>query len=546
MGSTRTSSRNSTSDGRDSSSTPSRTLGKGRAKQTAQAQLEAEEAKQAEVEMPEVGRAEAEMAIRLLEKTILSNQYIPIQPTEHQAVFLTAPVLELMYGGAGGGGKSAALLMAALQYVDRPNYHALLMRNSFADLSLPDALIPMSHEWLRGKLCSWSEQKHTWTFPSGATLSFGYMETDADRYRYKSAQFQFVGFDELTQFSRTQYLFLFSRMRRLIGSGIPIRMRSATNPGGPGHEWVKTRFVGRRLPDGTFLPVRHPDRLFIPAKMEDNPYLDINEYRESLKELPELERRQIEAGDWDARPEGLQFKREWFDGKIVDRVPCPVMMAVRFWDFAATTPKMRRGKKSDPDFTAGALMLQGTNRKYYLADMRHFQGSPDKLRRVFKSTTEYDGHDVWAAWEEEGGASGKIVSAHLREQVPGFVTRPIRSTGDKLRRSDPMASAAEHGEIYILRGDWNDRFLDELCSFDGSGQGHDDQVDASVGAFNLITRSKRVWTGKQWAQVFDRTQTNKHILRAARRGNIIELLRAKMTGKYRSPRSALLPDANMN
>ncbi len=197
----------------------------------------------------------------VMRATILENPWIPHDPTPKQAEFLLMPDLEVLFGGSAGGGKSEALLMAALQYVDVPGYAAILFRRTYTDLALPGALMDRAHEWLQGTAAKWSEKNKTWTFPSGATLSFGYLENENDKYRYQSAEFQFIGFDELTQFTETQYLYLFSRLRRLEGSKIPLRMRAASNPGGVGHEWVKQRFIVG-------------DKPFVPASLDDNPYID--------------------------------------------------------------------------------------------------------------------------------------------------------------------------------------------------------------------------------------------------------------------------------
>jgi len=174
------------------------------------------------------------------------TRYIAHRPTPPQTAFLLLECREAMYGGAAGGGKSDALLMAALQYVDVENYAALLLRKSYSDLSLPAALIPRAAEWLTTTDAKWNGAEHVWRFPSGASLSFGYLDTEADKYRYQSAEYQFIGFDELTQFSESQYTYMFSRLRRLKGSNVPLRMRGASNPGGYGHEWVKQRFITRR------------------------------------------------------------------------------------------------------------------------------------------------------------------------------------------------------------------------------------------------------------------------------------------------------------
>src|SRR5262249_39698654 len=144
-----------------------------------------------------------------------------------------------------------------------PGYSALLLRRSFRDLMQPEALIPRSKSWWMNK-AQWSALDKRWTFPSGATVTFGYLEHGDDVYQYMGAAFQFVGFDELTQFDELPYRYLFSRLRRREDSGIPLRMRAASNPGSRGHVWVKKRFL------------THPGRtrLFFPSRLEDNPSLD--------------------------------------------------------------------------------------------------------------------------------------------------------------------------------------------------------------------------------------------------------------------------------
>lgn len=116
-----------------------------------------------------------------------------------------------------------------------PGYAAFLFRRSFADFSLPGSLIDRAHDWLGGTEARWNGNDHNWTFPSGAILQFGYCNHVGDERRYKSSEGQFFGFDELTEFVEAQYRFLFSRLRRRIGSDIPLRFRAASNPGGPGH-----------------------------------------------------------------------------------------------------------------------------------------------------------------------------------------------------------------------------------------------------------------------------------------------------------------------
>lgn len=223
---------------------------------------------------------------------------MPQQPTPRQAEFLRLTCLEALYGGAAGGGKSSALLLAALEYVHVPGYAALLLRRTYADLALPGAIMDRAHDWLQGTGATWNQQEKRWTFPSGATLSFGYLETERDKYRYQGAELQFIGVDELTQWTEPAYRYLLSRLRRLQGATVPLRARAASNPGGIGHDWVRKRFVESA----------DAERRFVPANLGDNPHLDRAEYLKSLAQLDENTRRQLEEGLWVRDVGGLVYR----------------------------------------------------------------------------------------------------------------------------------------------------------------------------------------------------------------------------------------------
>jgi hypothetical protein len=242
-----------------------------------------------------------------------SIPYCPHTPTVKQQAFLRCNEREAMFGGAAGGGKSDALLMAALQHVDVPGYSALILRRTFADLSLPGAIMERSRTWLSQTDAHWNERDKVWTFPSGAKLQFGFCETPNDVYRYSGAEFQFIGIDELTQWEERTYRFLLSRLRRPKEgplSKVPIRMRSATNPGGIGFEWVKNRFVDPGA----------PDRPFFPSKIDDNPHLDGEAYREALSLLDEATRDQLEKGLWIQDMTGRVYKFER-PRNVIHRLP---------------------------------------------------------------------------------------------------------------------------------------------------------------------------------------------------------------------------------
>lgn len=254
-------------------------------------------------------------------KLRLPQPYVRSKPTPKQAAFLLYDGLEAFYGGAAGGGKSEGLLMGALQYVDVPNYAALILRKSYTDLALPGALMDRAASWLKGSGATWNRETHTWTFPSSATLTFGYIATPADRWRYQSAEFQYIAWDEITEFEDDiAYRFMFSRMRASgeLAGKVPLRMRSASNPVGPGATWVRKRFIENdpepfRLEYQTDDPdevptevVDYTQRLFLPATYKDNRHLDARAYLFALKQLPEATQERLIEGSWESI-EGAAF-----------------------------------------------------------------------------------------------------------------------------------------------------------------------------------------------------------------------------------------------
>ena len=405
-----------------------------------------------------------------VDKLILPwTSYIPLKPTSKQLAFLILPSLEALFGGAGGPGKSAALLMAALQYVDTPGYSSIIIRKTYADLSLPSALMDVAHSWLSNTNAKWNELEKTWHFPSGATHTFGYLDSPKDRFRYQSAAFQFIGFDELTQFQESDYTYMFSRLRRIAGSDIPLRMRSASNPGNIGHDWVKKRFMDKH----------DSDRIFLSAKIADNPHIDAEIYRRSLAELDPITRRQIEDGDWSARHGGSKFRREWFS--IMDAAPAEIT-SVRCWDMAATEPKAGR----DPDWTVGLKLGKTKNNMFYILDVRRIRGTPGTTEELIKQTAAVDDKAVKIRMEQEPGSSGvKAIDDYLRRVLAGYDFKGVLSTGSKEVRANPVASQAEAGNIKLVRAPWNAAFLDEIELFPSGS--HDDQVDALSGALEALT-----------------------------------------------------------
>jgi hypothetical protein len=328
---------------------------------------------------------------------------------KQQAGLLLGHIEELLFGGAAGGGKSAWLMMAALQYADMPGYNAVLFRRTYVQLSGADGLIELSHEWLDDSDARWHPGDAKWTFPAGGTLWFRHMGDAQAHTNYQGLAFDFVGFDELTQFSESQYTYVaFSRGRRRAGSQIPTRIRATSNPGGIGHEWVRGRF-GIYLPDGDTDERRLCERpawvraqnggkgrAFLPSRVIDNPSLDREDYIRRMGNLDSTTRQQLLEGDWDARLPGELFQRAWFD--VVDRAPEGTRW-VRFWDFAATEAST---ENPDPDWTAGVKVGRHPNGTWYIGHVLNVRKRPQAVEALVAQTAELDGLAVPVRCERQG------------------------------------------------------------------------------------------------------------------------------------------------
>ena len=309
-----------------------------------------------------------------------TTKYIPHVPTPKQSAFLLLNCKEAFYGGAAGGGKSDALLMCGLQYVDVKGYSGIIFRKTYADLVKPGALIDRAKDWLlKYPEVRWNEKEKKFEFYTDAkkkelisVLQFGYLENANDKYNYQGGEYQFIGFDELTHIDAASYRYMFSRLRRLKGTEVPLRVRGASNPPDDDNGiWVKNRFIDEGPAKG---------RVFIPAGLDDNPYLDVDEYEKSLEELDPVTRARLRDGNWEIIRKGNMFKRTWFQG--VTELPA-YRRRCRWWDMAATDENKakKKNKSGDPDYTVGFLLSE-YNGTFYIEDIIRERLSPEEIGRA--------------------------------------------------------------------------------------------------------------------------------------------------------------------
>jgi hypothetical protein len=242
----------------------------------------------------------------------------PRQETFLQMVMDPEGPDEILYGGAAGGGKTDALLIAGILYAHLFKAHVIFFRKTYKELE--GKPIPRSKELIpRSMARPFNESKHTWFFHNGGILQFSYLSQLKHLQDHQSSEYALVIWDELTHFQEFMYTYLLTRNRWSKG-GLKPKSIGGTNPGGPGHAFVKRYWrlptkndtYPPQLPEMVWEAPKTPEmiqanlpakkRVFIPARLEDNQILMKNDptYEVNLLMQPEQIRKALREGDWDS------------------------------------------------------------------------------------------------------------------------------------------------------------------------------------------------------------------------------------------------------
>jgi predicted phage terminase large subunit-like protein len=435
-----------------------------------------------------------------------------------QLAFLATQADIAIYGGAAGGGKTWALLLEPLRHVGNGRFLAAIFRRTYPQVVMPGGMWDESQA-LYGPLGARANQASLeWHFSSGARVKFAHLQHEDDRTKYDGAQFALLGFDQLESFSEMMFFYLLSRNRSVCGvrpyvratcnplaeswlgaflawwidpeSGYPLEERSGQVRwlvrNGRELVWADDAATLRRQ----FPQIEPKSVTFIPARLQDNKILMERDpgYLANLMALDYVERERLLGGNWKVKAEaGKVFNRGWFE--VVDAVP-QGGVECRFWDMAATAKAVA---KHDPDYTAG-VRIRAVQGLWFVTDCYAEQLGPAQVEGALVNISRQDAAAVQGQarylvrWEIEPGSAGKREAQRLVRLLAGLDAAGVPSQGDKLSRARALAAQALAGNVKVLRGAWNERWLNHL-----HGQPelpHDDIMDASAGAFNALTRPR--------------------------------------------------------
>lgn len=438
-----------------------------------------------------------------------------------QERFLASSADVVLFGGAAGGGKSHALLLEPLRHMHNREFGAVLFRRTYPQITNEGGLWDSSAKIYPLLGATPRQTNLEWRFPSGATVRFAHMQHETNRFDWQGSQLPFIGFDELSHFTRQQFFYMLSRSRST--SGVRPYIRATSNPVAPNDVtggWLH-EFVGWYIDDdGYAIPARSgvvrwfvnvDDQLhwadtraelatrfagiepksftFIRSMLTDNPALLAADpgYMANLMALPLVEQEQLLRGNWRIAPAaGKVFNQAWFE--TVDAAPAGGWQC-RAWDLAASEKKVAG---DDPDYTAGVLVRR-VGDVYYILDCIEERLGPAHVDTLLRNTTAQDGLTTWVRWEMEGGASGKRDNRYIATLLSGYDARGVRPQGDKVTRARGLSAQAYAGNVKLVRGAWNKRWLDHM-----HGQpdlAHDDIMDASALAFNTLARAHLLTAG---------------------------------------------------
>lgn len=452
--------------------------------------------------------------------------------SEKQAMFLQSKSDITVFGGAAGSGKSYLGIMDMLQYVHMKEFRGVMVRRTTPMLKGVGGLLDTAQTMYKDVVPSLKIKPSTmeFIFPSGAEIKMCHCEREADKHNFQGWQVAAFLVDEGQQMLEGQVSYFISRMRTMA----PMKpvMKITCNPEYNSFLRVWLQQAGYLDEKNYGIPKPEMDGVekwfirqgnemlwgdseqemleeygsdcgpmsfrFISATCQDNPVLlshDKN-YVTRLKSLPRIERMRLLHGAWLVQEEAAgHFKASWCEKMCVNDVP-PLKRVVRCWDLAGSIPSE---KYPDPDYTAGCLMGVDSSHQIYILDVVRFRkryaGVIDEIANVGLKDID-DWGEVTTFIPEDPSSAGKAACVQMLGELAsrGLDVRKLKTSNTKnrkLKAFEPLAVSAENGLVTIVKGEWNEKFEEELELFDPSVRIsglHDDQVDCASDSFFCLSK----------------------------------------------------------
>lgn len=439
-----------------------------------------------------------------------------------QTDFFQSTVFELLFGGVAGPGKTWCLSIDALglqfektklgkKAIEVPQYQGVLFRRESNELM---SLLNIAHEYYPDFNGIYTGQKKaepgpSYRFPDptplstkeGAVIFFCHLKDEEDKRKHKGFEYQYLGFDELTQFNITQYSYLFSRGRSPIPD-LPVRIRSTTNWEGPGLWWVKKRFWKGLTPKKTYHFIQQAEleddpqgtkvdkgtpksrsRSFIPGKLEENPiYAADDNYRANILAMGPKYAAALLHGDPDA------FSGDFFEPFDKHTMVIPPFVIPKEWSLYGS---LDPGYSSPCSFGLRAVDLMGNVYRvatYYVREQSpsdHAKGISEFIAKCHwtagrKPVAIVSGHDAWAKKDKYAILSTEKTFADIFLEAGIYLEKAII---DRIPGWWAMKDMMRRGQYFVFEGT-NEPLLDELDSAvhddvdveDISGRGNDPAI----------------------------------------------------------------------
>lgn len=431
----------------------------------------------------------------------LKSNGIEYVPNEEQEKFIRSTAARVGIFGGRGSGKTAAGAQKALLRI-KEGKTGIVMNPDFENLRtstwpelrmwIPWDMVVPAHRYRRDE--SWEAVKpFALAFMNGAKM---YVKGVKDPESARGPNVNWLWYDEG---GRDKTGMGWNIATGGVRIGDDSQAFVTTTPKGTLH-WVYKFFVKNEFSDEVkkLLEESAKDRPFIEyfhITIDQNKHnLTPDFYASMLATYPSGWLRKQELEGQFANEEGSLGHREWFDGHFLPRPPIDVKLRVRYWDLAGTAKKVIGKKSNDPDFSIGTLLALTTDDKFVIEDQVGGQWAWSDIKKNIVATALLDGPTVPIYIEQEPGAGGKnqIAEIQIMVELTGFTIRPHAPQGDKVQRANPWFSRAAAGMVWVVAGEWNSKFLEELDNFPTDGI-HDDTIDSVSGAFNTLSPFK-VWT----------------------------------------------------